>query len=205
VSDINLDRLRARLQNHGSWDAPFPDAQYKRDFEAGVAWEEVVDAFFLSHWGIDIGRYTSPEDQFTKGESRVGLEIKLDRKWEPGGNFYIELLQRSSVAFDFSDGSVLKSRYLCIGNPEHGFYVFDTGVLLATLKEDERKRTRTNFNQCSEARLLYPHEQERIKMVSVRFAHPVVDGHNDRRPEISFGDSVRSIEHLYTLVCETPS
>lgn len=60
------------------------------DFCVDVLWDN----------GIPLLLYRSRQRQWKSGESRIGAEVKLDRKWQSTGNLFIECEERRN-----SDGS----------------------------------------------------------------------------------------------------
>jgi hypothetical protein len=69
--------------------------------------EVFVDTLFRQH-GFDIGLYYGREQQYS-GETRVGIEIKLDKKLKETKNVYIEYQERMCRDGEWVNSGILKS------------------------------------------------------------------------------------------------
>jgi len=62
--------------------------------EKGTAFETFVVAQ-LARFGYEVGLYETTHEQFTIGESRMGLEIKFDDQFAQTGNVYFEMAEKT--------------------------------------------------------------------------------------------------------------
>ncbi len=70
----------------------------------------------LRPFGLDVGVYTSVEGQHQFGESRMGLEIKYDRKMRETGNVFIEVSEKRHA-----DEGTFRPAGIC-ANDNHWLY-----------------------------------------------------------------------------------
>lgn len=86
--------------------------------------EVYVGERFLSH-GYDIGFFYGKEQQYRKGETRAGIEIKYDKMLTKTGNLYIEYQERLNSRQMWVNSGILKedeTKFYLIGNM-HEFYI----------------------------------------------------------------------------------
>lgn len=65
---------------------------FLKQLKRSEKFEDVVKKFFLDNYSIDIGFFHGKEQYI--GESKVGIEIKNDRKSEKTGNYAIECYEK---------------------------------------------------------------------------------------------------------------
>jgi hypothetical protein len=62
---------------------------YQKKLEEGLEYQDFcTDKLF--ELGINVNVYSSKKYQFSKGESKTGIEFKLDNQFKRTGNLYIE-------------------------------------------------------------------------------------------------------------------
>ena len=91
----------------------------KEELEESARFQDYV-ADLLYDIGIPINLYTSYKYQVEKGESRAGVEIKLDKQMKK--NIYIEIAERHSTNEQFVASGVMRNDntlFYVIGNYEH--------------------------------------------------------------------------------------
>ena len=70
-------------------------AEYKEKLEQGTRYQDwVVEQLYNN--GLPIISYSSKHYQYTVGENKAGLEIKLDTNWQKTKNLYIETAEKSN-------------------------------------------------------------------------------------------------------------
>lgn len=99
---------------------------YNEMFEKGLEYQDFVsDKLHDIGWSLNC--YSSKKYQFEKGESRSGIEIKLDNQFKRTRNLYIEYAEKSNPnnkiyvpsGIERKDNSII----YCIGNYDI-IYVF---------------------------------------------------------------------------------
>lgn len=91
----------------------------KEELEESARFQDYV-ADLLYDIGIPINLYTSYKYQIEKGESRAGIEIKLDKQMKK--NIYIEIAERHSINEQFVTSGIMRqdnTLFYVIGNYEH--------------------------------------------------------------------------------------
>lgn len=68
---------------------------YKEQLKEGQEYQDFVGDILYSH-GIPIISYGSKKYQIERGENKIGIEIKYDKKFKDTGNLYIELKEKSN-------------------------------------------------------------------------------------------------------------
>lgn len=92
---------------------------YQKKLEEGLQFQDFV-TMKLYELGLPLVIYSSRKYQIEQGESRTGIEIKLDNKLDETGNLYIEYEEKSNPSnknyvpsgIDRSDNSI----FYAIGN-----------------------------------------------------------------------------------------
>ena len=91
----------------------------KEELEESAQFQDYVSDL-LYDIGIPINLYTSYKYQIEKGESRAGIEIKLDKQMKK--NIYIEIAERHSINEQFVTSGIMRqdnTLFYVIGNYEH--------------------------------------------------------------------------------------
>lgn len=88
----------------------YPDSREKSSFAVGIAYQEKIAEFLLRVKNFEIHYYDKKDDQYTKGESQEGIEIKFD-KWIPKSNrISIEVGEKTSLRCPvFSPSGILRN------------------------------------------------------------------------------------------------
>jgi hypothetical protein len=73
----------------------YPDADRPNVFEEALRFQDFVVDLLLSEIGLVISNYSSRYYQYNKGESRQGVEIKMDLRILETGNVSIEVAEKS--------------------------------------------------------------------------------------------------------------
>ena len=87
---------------------------------------EVYVEHLFEEQGIDIGLYYGKDEQYNKGESKLGIEIKNDKESLNTGNLYIEYKERISENGKWIESGILKDDntiYWAIGTYENLFFI----------------------------------------------------------------------------------
>ena len=93
---------------------------------------EVYIAWLFSQRGVDIGLYYGREQQYHRGETAAGIEIKYDKRSEKTGNYYIEYQERMHADGIWVDSGILKqddTRFYLLGTIEQ-FVIFERSWLM---------------------------------------------------------------------------
>ncbi|MEH7113374.1 hypothetical protein V7124_13460 [Neobacillus niacini] len=75
------------------WGDRVKSIYFNTKLEQGHQFEVYIDNQFKK-MGLEIGLYYAKHEQYDKGESEKGLEIKFDNMWEKTGNIYIEYQEK---------------------------------------------------------------------------------------------------------------
>lgn len=105
-----------RLYNDQPWEVEKPviwndrdrDAYYIRNLMDSHRFEVYAESVFLSY-GLDIGLFYGRNEQYEMGETRVGIEIKCDKKSVETGNYYFEYQERLNTGLDWTNSGILKN------------------------------------------------------------------------------------------------
>ncbi|RXG67069.1 hypothetical protein ES695_00020, partial [Candidatus Atribacteria bacterium 1244-E10-H5-B2] len=104
---------------------------YDKKLKQGQEYQDFV-INKLYELGIPVVTYTSKEYQFTEGENKAGIEIKLDDRFKETGNLYIEIKEKSHPDNeDYVTSGIYRndnSWLWAIGNREY-IYIFGKKVL----------------------------------------------------------------------------
>ena len=95
------------------------------------AFEVYIEHLFLQH-GVDIGLYYGKEQQYLKGETSAGIEIKYDKLSMQTGNYYIEYQERMRSTGHWVKSGILKpddTRFYLLGTIDR-FAIFERNWLL---------------------------------------------------------------------------
>lgn len=126
---------------------------------ASHAFEVYIDYLF-KQYGVDIGLYYGKEQQYHKGETAAGIEIKFDKKSMETGNYYIEYQERMHSKSVWVDSCILKRDdtkfYLC--GTINKFMIFERAWLM-----NYYHRLVENRKQLPDARLVYEREKQTSK------------------------------------------
>lgn len=77
---------------------PYPDAPKQTSYEESMEYQDFVVDVLIKNVGMAISNYSSRRYQFNVGESRQGIEIKLDKRISPKGNVSIEVFEKSRAS-----------------------------------------------------------------------------------------------------------
>lgn len=115
----------------------------KEELEESAQFQDYVSDL-LYDIGIPINLYTSYKYQISKGESRAGVEIKLDKQMKK--NIYIEIAERHSINEPFVASGIMRKDntiFYAIGNYEH-VRLFSKKQLQILARSKEFKRVQTD-------------------------------------------------------------
>ena len=76
----------------------YPDAPKQTSYEESMEYQDFVVDILIKNLGLAISNYSSRRYQFNIGESRQGIEIKLDKRISPKGNVSIEVYEKSKAS-----------------------------------------------------------------------------------------------------------
>lgn len=79
------------------FNSKYPDAPQETTYEEAMEYQDFVSDILLKNLGIVVSNYSSRKYQFNIGESRQGIEIKLDKRISPIGNVSIEVYEKTKV------------------------------------------------------------------------------------------------------------
>lgn len=105
---------------HPNYAANLEQAREFEDFVADVLYERA---------GMVIHVYRSRRHQVAYGECRVGLEIKLDRKWRDTGNLFIETEERHNTSVPFKPAGINGGCWLYVIGDYVKFWLFAAAAL----------------------------------------------------------------------------
>lgn len=115
----------------------------KEELEESARFQDYV-ADLLYDIGIPINLYTSYKYQIEKGESRAGIEIKLDKQMKK--NIYIEIAERHSINEQFVTSGIMRqdnTLFYVIGNYEH-IRMFSKKQLQILVRSNIFRKVNTN-------------------------------------------------------------
>jgi len=75
----------------------YPNSKDWHSFESGLDFQDFVATKLHDNLGITITNYSSMKWQFTTGENRQGIEIKLDRTCTNTNRLSIEIAEKSKA------------------------------------------------------------------------------------------------------------
>jgi len=103
-----------------------------QDYIVDLAWQN----------GLVIAQYSSKKYQYSKGESRTGIEVKYDRQRKKTGNIYIEVEEKAEPRAGnyVASGIYAGNHWLYLIGDYEVVYVFATKNLIR-LWEADQKRT----------------------------------------------------------------
>jgi len=74
------------------------NSNYAHLQEKGAEFQDFVVDLFLREMGIALSVYSSRRNQYERGETAQGVEIKYDAQFERTGNLYIEVAEKTDAA-----------------------------------------------------------------------------------------------------------
>lgn len=110
-----------RMHNHFSIEEQrkrYPDA-FGDTIKAGSAYEELIADFIKRHPQHDIGLYKTKHEQFNIGESKDGVEIKLDRVSQRTKRLSIEVAEKTRIDGEWRPSGIYRNdntRFYIQGN-----------------------------------------------------------------------------------------
>lgn len=88
--------------------ATYPNEQYRQDFQDGLEYQDFVMEV-LAREGLYVQYYVSRKSQYTIGESRQGVEVKLDRRCTEG-RLSIEIAAKTDARLsDWTLGGIYRA------------------------------------------------------------------------------------------------
>lgn len=76
------------------------DAPKETTYEEAMEYQDFVVDLLIERYGIAVSNYSSKSYQYNCGESRQGVEIKLDKRIIPKGNVSIEVFEKTKAEND---------------------------------------------------------------------------------------------------------
>ena len=76
----------------------YPDADRPTVFEEGLEFQDFVADLLLKELGISLTNYASQKYQWSVGENKQGIEIKLDKRILDTSNVSFEVAEKSQVS-----------------------------------------------------------------------------------------------------------
>lgn len=73
----------------------YPDSKNPKSFEDGLEFQDFVADALCRELGLAISNFSSRRFQYTVGENKQGIEIKLDKRMADTGNVSIEVGEKS--------------------------------------------------------------------------------------------------------------
>ena len=77
---------------------PYPDAPKQTSYEESMEYQDFIVELLVKNLGLVISNYSSRKYQYNIGESKQGIEIKLDKRICPSGNVSIEIYEKSRAS-----------------------------------------------------------------------------------------------------------
>ena len=81
-------------------DYKYPDGDRPTLFEEALKFQDFVTDLLLKELGLVVSAYSSRYYQYNFGESRQGIEIKLDMRMSDTGNISIEVAEKSRASIE---------------------------------------------------------------------------------------------------------
>lgn len=133
---VEIER-RQTIYDERPWDVEKPviwgdrnrDEYYVSKLVNSHRFEVYAESVFRAY-GLDIGLFYGREEQYQQGETRVGIEVKCDRRSVETGNYYFEFQERLNTTLDWTNSGILKE-----DNTRFYFYG-DVGHYCIVAKED---------------------------------------------------------------------
>lgn len=129
MADINIcidqnRELVESLKQRATWDFEKPviwndrnrSEYYITNLEDSHRFEVYAESVFKDY-GLDIGLFYGKSQQYDLGETKVGIEIKCDKRSEDTGNYYIEYQERLNNYGEWVNSGILKD-----DNTKYYFY-----------------------------------------------------------------------------------
>lgn len=113
------------------WDDRKKTPYFIQQLKASHAFEVYIDFLFCQK-GVNIGLFYGREQQYHKGETDVGIEIKYDKKSMETKNYYIEYQERMRGNAPWVNSGILKeddTRFYLLGTI-NGFVIFERSWLM---------------------------------------------------------------------------
>lgn len=104
-------------------------AKYLSNLEAAKEFEDFASDI-LREWDLSIHVYRSAKRQILDGETRGGVEIKLDRKWKDTGNLFIECEERPNTNIGYYQAGICGPCWLYVIGSEERFWLLAVSMLL---------------------------------------------------------------------------
>lgn len=98
------------------WNDRYKSHYYIKNLEDSHRFEVYAEHVFKSY-GLDIGLFYGKSQQYYIGETKVGIEIKCDKRSEKTGNYYIEYQERLNDYGEWVNSGILKE-----DNTKYYFY-----------------------------------------------------------------------------------
>lgn len=121
----------------------YPDAPKQTSYEESMEYQDFIVDILIKDLGLAISNYSSRKYQYTVGESKQGIEIKLDKRISPTGNVSIEVFEKSRASnINWVKSGILRqdNTWLYIqGNYDYVF-VFSKKVLRKIYEEKYKTR-----------------------------------------------------------------
>lgn len=134
---------------------------YKQLLLEGEKYQNFVALQFVERWHIPIDYYTSKHDQYNIGESKQGIEVKLDNRCSDTGRLSIEIAERTDQSKHWTPSGIHRrdNTWLYIQGSYDIIFAFSKKVLqryflLNKPEINERKTIKTWYLPFRTARTL---------------------------------------------------
>lgn len=107
------------MPRHETYDANLDDAQKFEDYVERKLYDR----------GLPIGVHRSRCFQFAYGESRAGVEIKYDRKYQQTGNLFVETAERHHKDVEMKPAGIYGKGWLLAIGDYHRLWLFGMTTL----------------------------------------------------------------------------
>ena len=183
--NTNYKNFRSKYDKPIIWDLERKETtKYQELLNVGREFEVYVEDEFLK-WGIDLEMYTDSEGQY-KGENKLGLEIKRDRRLADTNNVYIQYMERMDDNKPLVEAGILKkdnSKYWIVGDYDD-YYIFYKKDLISIYNKlingEKIKGCRIiGVDKCSTS-LGYIMNRENCKKIMITNSIPVFIGYYKR-------------------------
>jgi len=116
---------------------------YGQNLEVGTEFQDFVADTLHEEAGLVVHNYRSRKYQVNKGENRIRLEVKLDRKWHKTGQLFIETEERWNTEVPMRPAGINANNWLYAIGDNQKFWVFATSTLRNLEAQCARKETPT--------------------------------------------------------------
>ena len=146
------------------------DRNYERELRDGQEFEDFVCDLLGSQFGLNFTTFRSQQAQYRRGESRCGIEIKLDKSFLRTRRLWIECLGRKYPWGTYVHEGINRSCWLYLIGCYDVIFVFSTRTLRRW--RDKYKPTIRENNSRTSQGFLLPGEKASHIATAIIVKHP---------------------------------